>query len=288
MRVRTVLTSTLALALTGTLAAASTSPALAGPGKGKGKPQPTSSQTWAPADTATVHPGVMTFTDGGQCTANFVYTSGARVFLGQAAHCAGTGGATETNGCDAGSLPLGTKVEVDGASQPGTLVYSSWIAMQQSNERDQETCDYNDFALVELAPADVAATNPSVPVFGGPTSLGAGTEFGEDVFSYGNSSLRLGLSPLSPKRGISLGDTPQGWSTDVYTATPGIPGDSGSGFLDSTGRAFGTLSTVQFFPFAGSNGVSNLAKELAYAQTHGFSGVALATGTEPFTPGALV
>ena len=35
-----------------------------------------------------------------------------------------------------------------------------------------------------------------------------------------------------------------GWSHDVYTVTPGIPGDSGSGFLDADGRAFGTLSTV--------------------------------------------
>ena len=33
--------------------------------------------TWAPAGTATIHPGVMTFTGGGQCTANFVFVSGA-------------------------------------------------------------------------------------------------------------------------------------------------------------------------------------------------------------------
>ncbi|MCW2567634.1 MAG: hypothetical protein JWN54_1731, partial [Mycobacterium sp.] len=32
------------------------------------------------------------------------------VYLGQAAHCAGTGAATETNGCTAASRPLGTPV----------------------------------------------------------------------------------------------------------------------------------------------------------------------------------
>lgn len=244
--------------------------------------------SFAPAATATVKPGVQTYTQGAQCTANFVFTDGARVFLGQAAHCAGTGGATETNGCDAGSLPLGTPVEVTGASRPGTLVYSSWIAMQDARETDAETCDYNDFALVELDPADVARTNPSVPFFGGPTGLATGTAFGDDVYSYGNSSLRLGLSPLSPKRGTSLGDSPGGWSTTVYTVTPGIPGDSGSGFLDSTGKAFGTLSTVAIAPLPASNGVSNLAEELAYAQSHGFAGVTLVNGDVPFSGSRLV
>src|SRR3546814_6731137 len=69
--------------------------------------------TWAPAASAPIHPGVMMFTDGAQCTANFIFTNAADVFIGYAAHCAGTGGATETNGCDSGSLPLGTPVEID-------------------------------------------------------------------------------------------------------------------------------------------------------------------------------
>ena len=36
----------------------------------------------------------MMYTDGAQCTANFVFTDGSRhVFVGYAAHCAGTGAA---------------------------------------------------------------------------------------------------------------------------------------------------------------------------------------------------
>ena len=77
--------------------------------------------TWAPADSAAIHPGVQTVTEGGQCTSNFVFFDGANnVYIGQAAHCSGTGGSTETDGCDSGSQPLGTPVEVDGASRPGT------------------------------------------------------------------------------------------------------------------------------------------------------------------------
>ena len=37
-------------------------------------------------------------------------------YIGQAAHCASTGAATDTDGCLAASLPLGTPVEVTGAS----------------------------------------------------------------------------------------------------------------------------------------------------------------------------
>src|SRR2546430_12056442 len=96
--------------------------------------------TWAPAATAAVHPGVQTFTNGAQCTSNFVFTNGTDVFIGQAAHCSGTGGNTATDGCTSGSLPIGTPVTVTGASRPGTMVYNSWLTMQQdTHEADSET-----------------------------------------------------------------------------------------------------------------------------------------------------
>jgi hypothetical protein len=241
---------------------------------------------WAPAATATVHPGVQTVTGGAQCTANFVFTAGTTTYLGQAAHCSGTGTATDTNGCTSGSLPLGTPVSVAGFT--GTLAYNSWLAMQAAHETDADTCAYNDLALIALPAGAVAQTNPSVPVYGGPTGLGAPPAAEENVYSYGNSSLRLGLTPFSPKRGVSLGSSAGGWTSDVYTVTPGIPGDSGSGFLDASGRAFGVLSTVAIAPLPLSNGVGSLAKEIAYAQTHGVSGLALVNGTEPFDSGALL
>jgi hypothetical protein len=242
---------------------------------------------------AEVRPGVQTVTEGGgQCTANFVFSDGSTRYLGIAAHCVGTGAATDTNGCDAGSLPLGTRIEIEDASNPGTfpvvgtLAYSSWLAMQQNGETDENTCAYNDFALVRL-PAG-AEVNPTVPFWGGPTGLGTTTAALDRVYSYGNSSLRLGIELLKPKRGASLGATGGGWSHQVYTLTPGIPGDSGSGFLDQQGRAFGTLSTLALLPLPASNGVGDLAKELAYAKANGFSGVNLVPGTEPFNPNRIL
>lgn len=239
--------------------------------------------SWAPAASAAIHPGVQTVTEGAQCTANFVFYDSANVYIGQAAHCSGTGGSTETNGCDSGSLPLGTAVEVDGASHPGTLVYNSWLTMQSLGETDADICAFNDLALVKLDPADVANVNPSIPYWGGPTGIdNDGTVAFDTIYSYGNSSLRLGISNLSPKRGVSIGDNGGGWSHDVYTLTPGIPGDSGSAFLDASGRALGVLSTVQLAPLAGSNGVGDLSRELAYLNSHTSFAVQLALGTEPF------
>ncbi|WP_409461635.1 serine protease [Amycolatopsis sp. GA6-003] len=240
--------------------------------------------TWAPADTAAVHPGVQTHTNGAQCTSNFVYSNGTDVFLGQAAHCSGTGGSTETNGCSAGSLPLGTPVEIAGASKPGTLVYNSWLTMQSRHEADANTCQYNDLALVKIDPSDVAKVNPSLPFWGGPTGVNTtGTKQLATVLSYGNSELRGGITQLSPKQGTSLGDAGNGWSHTVFTVTPGIPGDSGSGFLDRDGNALGVLSTLNLLPQPGTNGVGDLSRELEYANAHGGLGtVQLVPGTTKF------
>ncbi len=274
--------------------AATTAPSQAAP-KGKGG-KSVAVATWAPADQAAIHPGVQMYTEGAQCTANFVYTDGAgNVYVGYAAHCAGTGAATDTNGCDAASLPLGTKVDfVEGGSLigagtkvgSGTLAYSSWLTMQDKGETDENACADNDLALVKVDAADVAKVNPSVPFWGGPVGIDTdGTAAGETVYSYGNSSLRAGIEQLSPKQGTSLGTTGDGWSHPVYTVTPGVPGDSGSAFLDAEGNALGTLSTLAIAPLAGSNGVGDLSHELTYAQQNGgISGLALVPGTEPFSP----
>ena len=254
--------------------------------------------SWAPAATAAIHPGTMMYTDGAQCTANFVYTDAAGdVFVGYAAHCAGKGEATDTNGCDQASVPLGTKVTFtnDGnlasegtAVGHGTLAYSSWITEDQLGTTDANTCAYNDLALVRVDAGDVSKVNPSVPFWGGPTGIDTdGTKAGDRVWTYGNSSLRAGLSPLSPHTGVSLGDDAAdgGWSHPLYTVTPGVPGDSGSGFLSAGGKAVGTLSTLGLAPLPASNNIGDLARELAFAQQHsGLSGLRLVEGTEPFDP----
>jgi hypothetical protein len=243
--------------------------------------------SFAPADRADIRPGVMTRTDGAQCTANFVFYDSSDVYLGQAAHCSGTDGSTATNGCDARSRPIGTEVEIEGASKHGKLAYNSWLTMQDRGEKNDNACEYNDFALVKVDPADVDEVNPTIPFFGGPTGIVDSTQQGDTVYSYGNSSLRFGAEALKPKEGKSLGQKGGGWSHDVYTVTPGIPGDSGSAFIDAAGRAFGTLSTVAIAPLPASNGVSDLSRELSYLESNTSFDVTLAEGTEPYRGGRL-
>jgi hypothetical protein len=263
---------------------------------------PAGASAWAPAASATVHPGVMTFTNapsflGGasQCTANFVFTDAAgNVYLGQAAHCSSTGEDTETNGCTTRSLPLGTPIYsgdlVNGGVQNGTLIgtlaYNSWITMQAKGETDPGTCAYNDLALIKINAAQLGKVNPTVPFWGGPDGLaGRVSANGEQLYTYGNSILRGGVSALSPKTGVSLGDVEEtgGWSQEVYTLTPGIPGDSGSGFMNASGNALGVLSTVELAPLPAANGVGTLAKELAYANAATGLGLSVAPGTTPFS-----
>ncbi|MEV5833596.1 hypothetical protein [Nocardia sp. NPDC052112] len=259
-----------------------------------------SGHRWASAASATITPGVQTNTEGGrQCTANYTFVDNAgNVYLGQAAHCAGTGlgDLTDPDGCTADSLPLRTTVtfnrggilmfpgEVVGTGQ---LVYSSWLAMQRDGERDHNTCAYNDFALVKVAPEDVGKVNPSVPYWGGPVGINTtGTDIGDDVYGYGNSGLRFGIAALSPRTGQSQADglTTAGWTHALTAAMPGIPGDSGSAFLDRNGYALGTLSTLGIgLPIV--NNIGDLSHELAYARAHsGISGLTLVLGTEPFDP----
>ncbi|MGW6117923.1 hypothetical protein ACWFRF_02690 [Nocardia sp. NPDC055165] len=253
---------------------------------------------WGAAATATITPGTQTYTDGaGQCTTNYVFTddSGA-IYLGQAAHCAATGEASITDGCAATSLPTGTAVTFNRggsllshgtAVATGKLVYSSWLAMQQSAETDRNTCAFNDFALVEVPAEDVGKVNPSLPYWGGPVGMNtSGASTGERVYSYGNSGLRGGITGLSPQTGQCQDDDPatNGWTHALVSPTPGIPGDSGSAFLDREGRALGTLSTLgAALPIV--NNIGDIDRELSYARAHsGLSGLRLVLGTEPFHP----
>ncbi len=249
---------------------------------------PAPAQDFAPPESADIRPGAMTDTGGNRCTANFIFSDDAgTLYLGQAAHCASVAVAG-ANGCEATSQPLGANVDVAGASEPGTLAYSSWLTMQEVGETDESACQYNDFALVRLDPADVDAVNPTIPLLGGPTGIADSTQRGDPVYSYARSPLRLGLDVLSPLVGTSLGQRADGWTHDVRTVPPGIPGDSGAGFVDASGRAFGVLSTLELLPRPATNGVSDLSRALAYLERHSSLDVALVPGTESFRGGGLI
>ncbi|WP_232667145.1 serine protease [Pseudonocardia sp. TRM90224] len=243
---------------------------------------------FASAATATITPGALLYTPfrddaASACTAGFVFTGrSGEVYLGSAAHCAAAEPNPLDDGCSAAVLPLGTPVAVqasDGAQVRGRLAYSSWLAMQRRGEAADELCALNDFALVEIDPEAVGLVNPTVPEVGGPDGIDTdGADPGETVYSYqpnNGGALRVG---------VALGSSTDGLAHRVRSAEPGGHGDSGSGYLDEYGRASGVLST-QFVDAARTNGVTDLARALGYANRYGGIGrVALVKGTEYFSP----
>lgn len=238
---------------------------------------------WAPASTAVIRPGAATLTGEALCTSNFVfYDSAGDIYLGQSAHCSSTVESTSLNGCANGSAPLGSRVLVAGATRPGVLVYSSWLAMKERQETDALTCRYNDFALVRLDPADRPGVNPSLQFWGGPVGSVPTSFAGSPVFGTGTDIVRGAVVPHA-KRGQVLRQAGDGWLHVVEMDRPGIPGDSGSALVDGQGRAFGVLNTLS--PRSGLNGVSDLSRMLDYMRASGFADITLAHGTDAFNPG---
>lgn len=223
--------------------------------------------SWGDPADATIRPGVQVISKTGQCTSNFVFTSpdGADVYLGLAAHCVE-------------GLPMGEAMDIGPGVATGSLAYSSWATMADVEEQDALALEYNDFALVLIAPADRALVHPSVRHFGGPTAIADSSKMAAPakVLTYGNSGLRAQQEPLSWHEGYVL-DNPNAWTTTIYTATPGVPGDSGSAVMTGDGQALGILVTLTIAPTAGSNGVTSLDMALAYARTVGGVDARLAT-----------
>lgn len=245
----------------------------------------TAAPQWASVNDATIRPGSQTSSDSGGCTANFVFYDATDVYLGSAAHCTIAPGHSDPNGCVSRSRPEGTKVTVQGATRPATLVYNSWRTMERVGERDLNTCEYNDFALLRLDPADHHRVNPTLPHWNGPEGISNTTRAGEEIYANGNSRLRLGLEALQPKVGVALGEHHGGWAHRVYLAAPGIPGDSGGAVLDHNGQAVGVFHTIVVAPYTGANEASDLNKSLGYMRTHtdAFDGVVMAVGSRPFS-----
>ena len=75
-----------------------------------------------------------------------------------------------------------------------------------------------------------------------------------------------------------------GWSHDVYTVTPGHPRRLGQRLHERLRPGDRRPQHgCELAPLAGSNGVGDLAKEIAYMHANSsFSGVNLVPGTEPF------
>lgn len=249
-------------------------------------------------------------TSAGRMVKKRVRVAHPHVYVGMAAHCVGAASNSDSNlnGCDpsVGSLPLGTKVYfyqgVSGGSSllglvslsngsnghrigSGVLRYSSWLAMKKAHTPEaSDACNYNDLSLVEVDAPYLKLVNATVPYIGGPTALAPLPAAGQTVYTVGNSSQR------GTERATSgTVNTYSVWSDLInQSASPGVPGDSGSGYMNASGQAVGVLSTLNCSDPLGlscnQNGIGSLAQEVAFARAHGLPNLTLVPGKSAFNP----
>ena len=186
---------------------------------------------------------------------------------------------------------MGTPVEVDGASKPGDHGLQLVDRHAGAPARPTpDTCAYNDLALRAARPGRRGQGQP-VGARSGAARPGvntAGTQAGDTVYSPTATPRCAAASPRSRRsRARASATTASGWSTPSTPSPRASRATRAAAFLDASGKALGVLSTVAIAPLAGSNGVGDVAKEVAYMQAHGGPSASIVNGTEPFTGSLL-
>jgi hypothetical protein len=236
-------------------------------------------QRWAPAATATVHPGVPVSIGGVTCTAGFILTDGRRVFLTLTAGCAGAAPGEDVNGCptvreSAAVDPPRTEAEIQGAKYVGHLVYNSFERMKRLGATGENRCRYNQLALIKIDRRDIKRTNPSVPSLGGPARVARSEPDAPD---------QLALFLTSPATAEALETSAGGWAHSMMVNAHVSASNAGAPVLTTSGAALGMVTVVPPQGTVGPTTVSNLRRELRVMRHEpGFEHVHLATGTADF------
>lgn len=173
-----------------------------------------------------VRPGGSLLTSKGLCTFNFLFTGSDRNrYIGTAGHCF------------LGDSPL--------AEDVGEKTYK-WTKGPWANDGQGKLIGYavyavlkepKDFALIRLLPSVKAY--PSMCHFGGPTA-GAPTKTVPALLHYYGNGTAIGeVLPARTAVATNLSSPDH-----VYAQGVVVPGDSGGGVIDDTGRAVGVIVTT--------------------------------------------
>ncbi len=231
-------------------------------------PEPVSANQepeWGSPTGKGLRPGINMAYGGAGCTTSFLFHQDwTTYYMATAAHCVSDG-----DGCDGDKQTPSGEAELrleGGGTVRASVAYHSWATMNRIGESNEDTCDGNDFALLELPASAFGELHPASLHFEAPTGLA--TAATADIWGYGASNLKFGLEIVHPKQGRHLGMAESGWSHLVYLATPGIPGDSGGHIMTKDGQALGIASRIIISPFPGGNYYTDIAKSLGYMEKH--------------------
>lgn len=187
------------------------------------------------------------------CTANFIFTDGVKQYLGTAGHCLIPQNRLATHGPGADWNPADTSVEVcvsnclDGEFILGTDVPIGPVVYA----RQPPAGTFGpDFGLIEIPASLAAHVRPSMPMWGGPTSVASNAQQAalQPVCHHGNGTVVGAVFPTKGRAGVGLGG-----NTDQFSGwMAGAPGDSGSAVVicgtDASGvhggAALGVLTTI--------------------------------------------
>lgn len=195
------------------------------------------------------------------CTANFIFTDGASHYVGTAGHCSNSVGDRVTMQVDATTI-----------ADIGTVT-------KRTPHAAGDGIPGSDFSLIRIDPDVVAewGVNPAIPVVGGPNGVYGGCG-PETVRHYGHGYVAA-VAQGKPSAGVATN-----WFDNAYGWTGfGLPGDSGSPVVTTTGQAAGNFThLIVHTGFPGSNLAGMRATSIL-----AFAGVALvnANGTTTSGPG---
>lgn len=176
------------------------------------------------------------------CTANWVWTDGAQRYLGSAGHCFLPTEATSTHGADADFDPALASVRICidnclAGSLLGATIQGAYIPLGPVVYARQQVDGVgigNDFGIVEIPENRWDLIRPSMPVFGGPTSVDANSTL-KPLCHYGNGRYVGEAFVTKARAGVSLGGNANQWTGRVLINH----GDSGSAIQTCTADADG-------------------------------------------------
>lgn len=165
------------------------------------------------------------------CTANFVWQSGGTTYLGAAGHCFLQAGQVATHGPGADANTSNVRVQVCVADcyfggQPGFVFRGQLVnlgAVAYARQSFNGDVRGYDFGIVAVPASLASRVRPSMPVWGGPTSIAPDGLLGP-VCHYGYGEAVGAAFPTQARTGLGIAKSAKSWNGDLAA----LFGDSGS------------------------------------------------------------